>query len=166
MEKTCMRNMKIVWSLIKNYIFTKTVKPCNGSGDSPMPGLANHPSRCFRSEGSCVSKNNCNIYQQNIQFLTLWPTIKWIKWVVSITTHKVIYSVKQLTLSPRFFLSFYQCFPTFFTLVPFRGFVLCSRTTYISYARWRRSKNFPTFHDVIIRYLTYARCNNKFYWTR
>jgi len=26
-----------------------------------------------------------------------------------------------------------QCFPTFFIPVPFRGFMLCSRTTYISY---------------------------------
>ena len=45
-----------------------------------------------------------------------------------------------------------QCFPTCFTPVPFRGFMLCSRTTYISYARWRRSKNFLTFYDVIITY--------------
>ena len=54
-------------------------------------------------------------------------------------------------------------FPNLFTPVPFRGFMLCLRTTYISYARWRRSKNFPIFYDVIITYLTYARCNNKFY---
>jgi len=35
----------------------------------------------------------------------------------------------------KFLYTLKQCFPTFFTPVPFRGFMLCSRTTYISYAR-------------------------------
>jgi len=40
-------------------------------------------------------------------------------------------------------------FPNLFYPRTISRFMLCLRTTYISYARWRRSKNFPTFYDVI-----------------